>query len=75
MPTPGLMEPFLRRQRSSGPLHGGSPRFFKMGVSSWICSSAVLLWLVLGGFAVLGLILLVKTDMAAHFCHVLQLPT
>lgn len=69
------MEPFLRRQRSSGPLHGAFLRFFRVGMSGWICSSAVLLWLVLGGLGILGLILLVSLTLLHALCHMVQRPT
>ncbi len=67
------MEPFLRRQRSSGPLHGRSPRFFRVGVSGWMCSSAVLLWLLLGALGILGLSLLVSLTLLHTVCCMVQL--
>ena len=42
-------------------------------MSSWICSGAVLLWLVLGGLGILGLVLLVRLTLLHRFCDMLQL--
>ena len=75
MPASGLMEPCLRRQRSSSPLHGGTPRVFRTGGSGWICSSAGLLWMVLGGLGILGLVLLVRFNLQYLLCHGAQLLT